>query len=1132
LKKVLIAFAVLGVLLIAAVLIGPSFIDWNAYKGQVVAAVRDNTGRNASIDGDIAFSVLPTPALRVAGVRIANFEGAQSPDMLRLKELRVRVSIAALLERRIEVEQLELIEPVIALEIAEDGRASWDIEPATAVSAQGEPAAVAQEPSEASAPLDISLANVTIRGGSLSFRDARSGTFETVEALQLAVSAPSLSGPFDLTADGRVRGIPVSIALKTGTLKPGQPLTVGLKLVLVDADAEARFNGSMLAPVPTGLLSGKLEIEGADAARLAAIGIKGPLPAILAQPVSLEGMLTVSPDAVELKDTAIRLGAVSGNGAVSVILGETINADIAVSVSRLDLDELLAAPVVAKTVAPVATAVSGSKPTPQKPPESSGEFSLPGNIAASLDIEIDVVQYRDGVIRDVGLRAALANGAVTLERASALLPGGSDVSLFGFLSFIEEGPWFEGEIAVGSDNLRALLGWAGADTASLPSDRLRGFSFASKVSAKPTSLEIPDINVRLDASTMTGGLAVALRERPGFGLRLAIDKLNLDAYMPRTATKKPVAAAAAKADKNVVDALAAAVAEDSPLAFLGSFDANIDIEIDRLIVQQAVARKVKFDGLLFGGALTIRKSGVRDFAGTRVDVSGEISDLSGTPSAKIDYSVAVNNPERLFRFLGTPLPIPLQKIGKPSSKGRLEGTVNDLKVNTSIVGAGTKIKLEGTIKNAATAPLLDMGVSVDHADLVKFVRLAVPGFRPTAKGLGALATTFRLNGTLENLRIMTLQAAAGPLNITGSAVFRNDGPRPFVSADLATSELSLDLFQPAPKRTTGTATARGRAAASASRRAAASAKGRAHERWSRKPIDSAGLGDIDGELKIRMAGLIRDRIRLAEPVLDVGLKNGQLDLRSFKAGLFGGAVSAKGTIDATSKTPVIAFDVTVADVDLATVLKNVDLLVPLVGQVSANASLKTTGRSVAALVSALGGSGRLTGKVQILATQREQQVIRAIDLAAVIFGNKVKELKQIGSLTSVLAEAFGRNPEDLSGTFAVDRGVVRTGDTVLNGAGTRALTVGAADLPRWLIDSTTSVLRRGDSAQSPYIAVTLSGPLDSPNVKMGGSFLSSGSTSSSNPLQQILPGILGSQSGSKKVEPQDVLRDLLKGLGR
>jgi uncharacterized protein involved in outer membrane biogenesis len=1131
LKKVLIGVAGLFVLLVAAVLIGPSFIDWNAYKGQIVAAIRDNTGRAAAIDGDIAFSVLPAPALRVAGLRIANFEGAQSTDMLKLKELRVRVSIAALLERRVVVEQLELIEPVIALEVNGDGKASWDIEIVS-----GEAESSAQSAINKDAPLDISLANVMIRGGVLSFRDARSGTFETVDSLEVAVSAPSLAGPFDVTASARARAVPLTVKLKTGALKAGQPLTLSVKAVLPEADAEIRFNGRMLDPVPTGLLSGKLEIEGSDAARLASSFVKEPLPPFLAQAVSLNGMVMVSPDAVALNDTAIRLGAFSGNGAVSVTLGETVNADIAVSVSRLNLDELLAQSIRAENApAKSATADSAAKSETPKPPLAE-PFSLPRNVNASFDLAIDVVQYRDGVIREVGLRAGLANGAVTLDRASALLPGGSDVSLLGFLSVIEDEPRFEGEVAVASDNLRALLAWAGADTSTLPSDRLRGFSYASKVTVTPAALEVPDINIRLDASTMTGGLAVALRERPGFGLRLSIDRLNLDAYTPRS-SKAKVASGSKKDTTAATNAGASATA--NPLAFLNSFDANIDARVERLTVRKTVARKARFDALLVGGTLSVRKSSVADFAGLQVEVTGDVKGLSTTPSVKLDYRVAVTDPDRLFRFMGTPSPIARGKLGKPTASGSVEGNVGSLKIKSDLKGASVNIQFEGVVKNPVVAPAFDLGVALNHPETVRFIRLISPEFSPAAKTLGPLAAAFRVAGAPSDFQVSGLDAVVGPVTVKGNAAIKTGGSRPFIRADLATSEILLDLFQPVPKRT-GAATARGRAAAAngATNTSSATLAG-SNGRWSRDPIDLSVLRGVDADIKLRMAGLISDRIRLSQPSLEAVLKDGRLDLRQFKAGLFGGSLSANGSADAAARVPAIAANVTASNLDLATAAKTFGQEVRVAGPLSIDASLKTAGNSVAAFVSSLGGAGKLSGKVKILTTKKEDRALGAIGLASALFGNKVRELKQAGGLTSILVQAFGRTPASLSGNLTIERGVVRTQDTVLSGTGARALTTGAVNLPRWLIDTNTAVSRDNQDTQAPYVSVALTGPLDSPNFKTGGSFLSSSNNkpASSSPLQQILPNVLGNQAGSssekpQKVQPQDILRGLLKGLGR
>ena len=1111
-KKIVIALVVLVVLLVGAVLVGPSFIDWNSYKGQIVAAIKNSTGREAAIDGDIAFSVLPVPTLRVAGLRVANFDGALATEMVTLKELRVRVAIGALLERRIVVEQLDLIEPVIALEIAEDGRASWDIQLAA-----GERAAVPAESVANTAPLDISLANVNVSGGSVSFHDRRSGTSEKIEDLTMTVTARSLSGPFDLNGSARARGVPVLLELTTGSIKPDQPLTFSFKAILPEHDAEVRFKGQMLQPIPTGLLSGNVEIVGSDAARLAAAAGQTSLPALLALPFSVNGTLMASSDAVAINDTAIKLGAFSGNGAVSVTLGDPMNADIAVSVSRLNLDELL------KQLAPADKKVpETSKPvaadTPAAAEARPGSFTLPKNINASFDLAVDVIQYRGSVIRQAGVRAAMSNGEVTLERAVALLPGGSDVSLIGFLSFIEGEARFDGEVAAASDNLRSLLDWAGVDASALPADRLRGFSYASKVKVTPIALEVQDINVRLDASTMTGGLAVALRDRFGFGLRLAIDQLNLDAYLPRRALSvSPSGSATASKGKP-----ASATPKSSPLAFLDTFDANIDLEIGRLTVQNTLARKVRFDGLLVGGDLKIRKGAVAGFAGARVDISGDINDLKGTPAAGLNYRVAVTDPAKLFRFLGVAPPVPLRKLGKPTLSGRVDGKLEALTIKSDIAVAGVEVALKGVVKNAATAPSFEMGVAVNHRQLAEFVRLALPDFQPAAKQLGPLAAAFRLSGTPTDLKISALHATVGPVAVKGAATVRTDGPKPYVSADLSTSEVLLDLFL-APREQVQSATARGRAAS-----AGGGGASRPSSRWSRDPIDFAGIKGIDADVTLKMAGLISDKIYLSRPTVEVTLKSGRLDLKRFQAGLFGGTISAKGQVDSTLSAPPIAIDLTVSNVDLAKAAKTLGAPPRATGRLSINASLTTAGNSEAALVSSLGGSGAVSGKIQIKVTKQENQAIGAIGLASVLFGNKVKELKQVGSVTNELFSAFGRTPADLAGTFAVQRGILQTRDTVLNGSGARAITAGTFDLPRWLINTSTSVFRGGQ--QEPLVSVALTGPLDSPNPKTSGSFLkSSRSAPASNPIQQILPGVLGTKpesSGSGKVQPSDIIKGL------
>src|SRR3546814_93844 len=95
--------------------------------------------------------------------------------------------------------------------------------------------------------------------------------------------------------------------------------------------------------------------------------------------------------------------------------------------------------------------------------------------------------------------------------------------------------------------LRALLAWLGADVSDVPADRLRKMVGSARIDAAPDKVTITDIDVSLDVSRLRGGIAIAPRARPGFGIGLSIDKLNLDAYLPEEAADAPAVASRAEA---------------------------------------------------------------------------------------------------------------------------------------------------------------------------------------------------------------------------------------------------------------------------------------------------------------------------------------------------------------------------------------------------------------------------------------------------------------------------------------------------------------------------------------------------------------------------------------------------------
>ena len=123
----------------------------------------------------------------------------------------------------------------------------------------------------------------------------------------------------------------------------------------------------------------------------------------------------------------------------------------------------------------------------------------------------------------------------------------------------------------------------------------------------------------------------------------------------------------------------------------------------------------------------------------------------------------------------------------------------------------------------------------------------------------------------------------------------------------------------------------------------------------------------------------------------------------------------------------------------------------------------------------------------------------ALGIAGALLGQNVQEFDQIRGLTiatNVLCNAFADAPAAVTGSFTVDRGVVVTNDLRVDGRQAVALTQARADLPRWQLDSSTSVYLAEDPNRA-YVTISLRGPLDAPNPRLSGTPL--------QPRQQLAP---------------------------
>ena len=1146
-RKLLIGFAGFIAIGFVAVFIAPSFIDWNGYKGRITAAIENATGLSLAIDGDIALAILPTPSLAVSGLRVV---GAGESDLVRLEELRVRMGIAGLFERRLDVTSVTLIKPVIGLQVSEDGTPNWTLSSVSVGSDSDGQTGAADSSSALGSEFDVFLTNLLVEDGSLHYRDTASGVDELVENIDAMVSAESLEGPFKVTANVTLRGQQLAIALTTGRIESDRPISLELSAETDEPKTVLAYVGTLSELSDVGRLEGKLRVSGTDVGRLIAKHAEIALPRLLASDYSLEASLSASGEEVALNDASIQLGESRATGAIDARFEEPLQVNLALNFTSLNLDSLLgqiaAADVPAsnsaRSAAAGSTGSTGGQDTGSRT-EVESPFELPTNVNLSLDLEAGVVQFRSGIIREATLRAVLSNGSIAVEQATALLPGASDVSLSGFVQPVEGKPQFDGALAVTSDNLRGIFDWLKIAPGSLPADRLRNFSYRSMLKATPEAIEVTDINVELDASKITGGLAVALRERLALGLRVEIDKLNLDPYLQRPAegVNKPKASASVVRQQPSTGSGAAssAAAVLGSLAILNEFDANIDARIERLSVRDMVVEKLHIDTTLVGGKLTFHEASVGTIAGVAAKISGEVNGIAQNPTAALTFAASSRDVEALARVAGVNLRLPQAAKRNVAVNGQLNGGLQDLAVKATVDMLGAKASFEGKIKDIAFDPAYDFKLALDHPDLAEVMRLVAPNYKPAATNLGPLTINLRAAGTQTFAKVTELKGNAGPFALRGNASIKLGGSQPDIKADIATSEILLDLILPVrgPPRARS-AKRRSRAAASAA--SAASGAKSAAARSAASPATSL-FPRANVELNGRLAALTMDSIRLEDPQFHLLLKDGRLNIDRFTAKAFGGSLESTITIDGNYPDPRIASSVAAKDLQLRLLINAFADFDRAEGPVSTNLEFTAEGLSQERVIATLNGKGSVSGKVRVLATEEEKAAAVAGSLIGALLGSKVREIRPFTDVFGVLLESFGNRPATLTGDYTIANGVVRTEAAVLDGGAARAVTRGTADLPALQIDTVTAVYK-GDGSE-PFVTAALSGPLDAPSIKFGGNALKPGkSATQASPLEKLLPGILGgkkpqsapkpaSGQSQQQLKPEDLLKDLLKGLG-
>ncbi|MGE5267632.1 MAG: AsmA family protein, partial [Deltaproteobacteria bacterium] len=316
----------------ALYLLGPA----DLVRDQLVARVKQQTGRDLLIKGATKFSFYPSLGVSMSDVTLSAPPGMEAPPLVTIKTLTASVALRPLLNREVEVEEVRLDEPVLTLQVDRSGRKSWDFASASGGHAplryaQATDANVATDapamppaPGGPAAPRieKLSLGNLRITRGTVLYSDQRTGMTETVSGMDLAIAAPSLEGT--ATANGSFRFRDEALDLTSEITSPAEFLKSSSGRIIVQvkgAPLDLRYDGT--ASFTAGAdLEGNLALSAASLQRLAAFAQKKPRTGSGPdEPIAVTGKLSSAANTWTLSGAKGAVGRTKGTGDVAITTG-------------------------------------------------------------------------------------------------------------------------------------------------------------------------------------------------------------------------------------------------------------------------------------------------------------------------------------------------------------------------------------------------------------------------------------------------------------------------------------------------------------------------------------------------------------------------------------------------------------------------------------------------------------------------------------------------------------------------------------------------------------------------------------------------------------------------------------------
>jgi uncharacterized protein involved in outer membrane biogenesis len=420
-KKILGVLAGIILVCFLVIIVVVSTYDYNKFKPMITDIAKKYTGRELTLAGDIKAKISLSPTLQVNDVSFQNASWSSHPEMIHAKQIEVQLALIPLIQGRIELKRLTLLDPEIILEVNKSGKTNLAFDLPEKKKDQA-----AQVKKDDTKPLQFHFKEILIVDGRLTVENHQKNQTLVLTIDQGTEKSEEFMTGGDINFKGSFNDVPFVVAGKlgpfAGVTDPNVPYPVDLKGNI--EKIEFTISGKIQDPVAAKGIDVSFSFKGDDLARIENI-TKKPLP--ITGPFQISShLVSAKLEKIQVSDMLIELGNSRLNGSATLdrsgkkpkISGDLVS-------KTLDLR-----PVLTKTEKK-SGAEKEKKPKRKSNrlfPNTPLEIDALNRINAVVDLQIKQLLLPNLAIDHIKTRTRLTDGNLTVDPLTAAIGGGKLVN--------------------------------------------------------------------------------------------------------------------------------------------------------------------------------------------------------------------------------------------------------------------------------------------------------------------------------------------------------------------------------------------------------------------------------------------------------------------------------------------------------------------------------------------------------------------------------------------------------------------------------------------------------------------------------------------------------------------------------